>query len=126
MPATNRGAAADRRFLHDDEARALQMLNEALGHDRSFHSVVRPLASAVRTIERRFIPGSYQRVLSSDRHRNGKPEAQAWNCGRLFFERNSEMFRKVALFMALGAGVSLTLANFAEAAVADLRNPLIF
>src|ERR1700678_2805685 len=29
------------------------------------------------------------------------------------------MFRKLALFMALGAGVSLPLANLAEAAVAD-------
>jgi hypothetical protein len=29
------------------------------------------------------------------------------------------MFRKLALFMALGAGVSLPLANFAKAAVAD-------
>src|ERR1700683_3884526 len=29
------------------------------------------------------------------------------------------MFRKLAIFMALGAGVSLPLANLAEAAVAD-------
>jgi hypothetical protein len=49
MPAANRGAAADRRLFHHDEARPLQVLHESLGHDRSHHlaSVVRPLAPAV-------------------------------------------------------------------------------
>ena len=49
MPAANRGAAADRRFLHDDEPGALEVLHQALGDDRRHHlaGVVRPLAPAV-------------------------------------------------------------------------------
>jgi hypothetical protein len=47
--AAERGSPADRRFLHDDEAGALEMLHQALGHDRRHHlaSVVHPLAPAV-------------------------------------------------------------------------------
>jgi hypothetical protein len=34
MPAANRGTASDRRFLHDDEPRSLEVLDQPLGKSR--------------------------------------------------------------------------------------------
>ena len=53
MPAADRGAAADRRFLHDDEAGALQMLHKALGDDRRHHLAGVPSACARCSAARR-------------------------------------------------------------------------
>ena len=49
MTADNRGATSDRRLFHDDEAGALEVLDQPLGDDRRHHlaGVVRPLAAAV-------------------------------------------------------------------------------
>jgi hypothetical protein len=47
MPAAERGAPADRRFLHHDEARPLEVLDEALRADsrHEFVGVVDALAA---------------------------------------------------------------------------------
>jgi hypothetical protein len=49
VTADNRGATSDRRLFHDDEAGALEVLDQPLGDDRRHHlaGVVRPLAAAV-------------------------------------------------------------------------------